>query len=59
MKMKENYSRANGKRLTGLDINLLKFTINQNGKENRKINQQMDEQCRRNKNCVAACCKST
>ena len=59
MKMKENYSRANGKMLTGLDINLLKFTINQNGKENRKINQQMDELCRRNKNCVAACCKST
>ena len=59
MKMKENYSRANGKKLTGLDINLLKFTINQNGKENRKINQQMDEQCRRNENCVAACCKST
>ena len=34
--MMKNCSRANGKKLTGLDINLHKFTINENQKEKKK-----------------------
>ena len=37
--MMKNCSRANGKKLTGLDINLHKFTINENQKEKRNIRQ--------------------